>query len=200
MDSNIKGIALCGHQGSGKTTTAISAKGLPGVLAEKFSFADALREEVAFAYYAVEVSNAKAKGYPPLRNWEEFRDKLVAEMIDPTTKTKWRPVLQAWGVMRRSEDEDYWLDLVVEELDDWHPEGEAFAIIDDCRFPNEYTGLCQLGFRFFRLEEDPNVDHEHNDTHESEAHWKNFTYYERVGWYAPIDRADNIIEFRRMID
>lgn len=146
-------VATLGPIGSGKTTIAnelaVQTGGVVG------SFAQALRNEVYKAILVNDGFVAAARAY--------------REMRDPETKDAWRPVLQAWGEMRRRQDPDYWvkkLEIVIDQ-------NETF-FVDDCRYQNEYTMLERKGFVFIRLMGRSRYQDEHILEHISEHQWRTF--------------------------
>ena len=122
-------VAISGKAGSGKSTLAhLLAERLPG--ARVYSFADALRDEVAREFGIPREWTKERKlelmptdFYCPVCNgWQMERPMLIRE------------VLQEWGAFKRSKDLDYW----IKRLDDRiRAEGARYAIIDDLRYQNE---------------------------------------------------------------
>lgn len=47
--------------------------------------------------------------------------------------------------------EDFWINLMLADMDDWQKEGFNFFICDDCRFPGEIIRLRKYGFKVVRL-------------------------------------------------
>lgn len=75
---------------------------------------------------------------------------------DPELKEKvLRPLLVAWGMARRHQNENYWADLLAETVE-YEASVQSFfkergmktfyAVISDWRFPNELLRLQELGF------------------------------------------------------
>lgn len=156
MQSDIKGIALCGAPGSGKTSIANELAELLGW--ERLSFADPLKDDVADAL-------TEALGASP--GVERLRMQTVG------TKDEYRPLLQAWGSFFRRRDPKYWVDAVREQI---HPGGHY--VIDDCRYRNEYEMLRERGFVFVLLQSGPTTRPLPPDQfdHESERDWPDFQY------------------------
>lgn len=94
-----------------------------------------------------------------------------------------RERLQRLGVAVRDIDPDTWVDLLTSDLAEWH--SARPVVVDDCRFPNEYQALRELGFVFIKVIADPNdrllrLRRSGKTTtpaqlmHASEAHWEEF--------------------------
>ena len=47
--------------------------------------------------------------------------------------------------------EDFWVNLMLVDMEDWKKEGYDFFICDDCRFPSEVKRLREQGFKVVRL-------------------------------------------------
>lgn len=63
-----------------------------------------------------------------------------------------RAKLQGLGVGVRDLDEDAWCNMAVRRIKDLHASGRASRfVVDDCRFPNEYWALKELGFVMVRI-------------------------------------------------
>lgn len=162
---SVQRIALLGQPGTGKTTIADAWAELTG--GALLGFAHALKDEVAYAIVAVETHLTEEER-------ERLYSRIRAEMDDPTTKDQYRGILQWWGTdYRRAQDDRYWLDKLHARVCSLSP--DVPIAIDDCRFPNEYDLLRELGFRFVRLEVGDHVREmgAHAD-HESERHWPSF--------------------------
>ena len=97
-----------------------------GLKPHRISFATPLKEQAAME-----------NGYD--RDWRKFKEDQPEE---------YRNYCQEMGASARAEDEDYWVDLWVErlneiqekELNQYGPDGqwqESIVIVDDCRYPNE---------------------------------------------------------------
>jgi len=150
----LQGVALVGEPGSGKTSTGEALLTLMG--GKRISFAGALKDELSL------LLSSHYKG----------RQRSVRhEMDDPATKDRFRPLLQALGSFRRDEDIDYWVRDGIRGI---HPEG--FFVVDDCRYPNEYTKLREFGFKFVRLESGATTRPltGAQAEHGSEAYWRDF--------------------------
>ncbi|KKM99142.1 hypothetical protein LCGC14_1150880 [marine sediment metagenome] len=69
-----------------------------------------------------------------------------------------RPAMQFMGteVMREFAGkyfgtEDFWVNLMLADMEEWKKEGYTFFICDDCRFPGEVKRLREEGFKVVRL-------------------------------------------------
>jgi hypothetical protein len=60
-----------------------------------------------------------------------------------------RGLLQWLGNTMREYDEDVWINAALQDIDS-HFKGGRACVIDDCRFPNEYNKLQELGAYFIR--------------------------------------------------
>lgn len=176
----IRGIALVGPPGSGKTTIADELSKLLGW--ERRSFATALKDELADALDTT--TPAEYRVYH-----RDYRDGMT--YLDQ--KENYRPLLQAWGVFRRGMDPDYWVKHLLRSVDDDQP-----FIVDDCRFPNEYDMLVDRGFAFVRLAPGETVRELTLVAagHESEIHWPKFNVDLELSYEAgPGNQALRIAEY-----
>jgi hypothetical protein len=161
-------IAICGKPGSGKTTIAKAlVERLEGGI--HMSFANGVRVEAAWALAgAVSVGAADRVAYAA--------ERYLEAMMDPATKDQYRHLLQVWGTeFRRKENDNYWVHVLEAALE-FYPERPV--VIDDCRFPNEYSLLKSYGFTFVVLD-DGETTREQGETeaaHESEQHWPHFSF------------------------
>lgn len=150
-------IALIGGFGSGKTTIANAWCDI--VNGQRLSFADALRWEIARA-----LANADSSSGPG----KEF---YYNQMIDITTKDKYRTILQWWATFRREQNPRYWIEKVEAQLDAL---GDQPVALDDCRLNNEHDFLVEQGFKFIKLLDGPTIrrQSEQQEAHVSELDWK----------------------------
>lgn len=80
---------------------------------------------------------------------------------DGTEKLRW--LLQAIGTFFREIDADYWIKLLFKDIDEEaalrkrFKEAQEFIVITDCRMPNEYQALKNRGFKFIRIQVEPEV-------------------------------------------
>lgn len=160
-------LALIGPPGSGKSTIATAWLGLHPQAEDtaKLSFADHLRWELAEAF--------------ALREGLDTKD-MFFRLADPSQKTKWRGLLQAWGQARRDVvDIDYWVDVIAKRIDYMETRQFARVAVDDLRYPNEHVMLRAKGFAIVRLAPGPDTVEALTDPqahHESEVHWPHFSY------------------------
>lgn len=119
-------IAISGKQGSGKTT-----------LAEEFIKNHDFKH-ISFAK-AIKETAMKERGL----SWEEAFG-----------KDKNREVLQEVGRKKRAENPDYWVEIVMKEIEE-NPEENY--VLDDMRFMSEFTPLKDAGFTMVRIDADESV-------------------------------------------
>lgn len=137
-------VGLTGFAGCGKDATFHAlASECDGAL--RFAFADALKREVAEVRECTVEELEASKGEPAVRN-----------------------LLQRWGMMRRQQREDYWVQQVAAQIKALRP---RVAIITDVRFANEIDWLRRQGGVLARVER-PGVGPV-ND-HVSEFEWQQF--------------------------
>jgi hypothetical protein len=157
-------IALTGHAGAGKDTTAdlLVAHGR----FRKLAFADALRGEVSNAF-SVSLDDLNA---PHLKNVATValrmrlapRDFLAAVVLSlsaasPNHRTplsdEWldeprspRQIMQWWGTeYRRAQSPGYWTQQLIARLAYYRREGETRFVVTDVRFDNEAHALRMAG-------------------------------------------------------
>lgn len=161
-------IALIGAPGSGKSSIAKEYALLVG--GAKMSFADGLREEVAYALAAADaLQNISRDAFAARQLVRHY----MALMTNVDTKDTYRSLLQFWGTeFRRGVDDDYWVKRFTRRAE---RRGTAIAV-DDCRFPNEYAALKKLGFKFVLLEPGDTTREltAVQAKHESEKYWPKF--------------------------
>lgn len=183
-------LAFLGPQGSGKTTMAKATIEEANQFGEfdyiaHLSFADALRVEVMEILKARKIFDA---GSTP-------------DMLrDPVYKLRYRPLLQAWGALRRELNINYWRDIVLNDIAQIDREWEhPLLVIDDCRYFNEYDGLKDAGFRFVRLGANPDYP-TINVTHESERDWPQMPYHVYLNWVPTEDRINQLTQVKDWIE
>lgn len=118
-------IGLCGYAGAGKDAVFRAMQELRTDVV-RVAFADALKTEVA-----------EACGVP----LEELEQ----------NKPKFRELLQAWGVWRRSQNPDYWVSQAADKCYVVATEGKT-SVITDVRFQNEVGWIKENGGVVIRVE------------------------------------------------
>jgi DNA polymerase III delta prime subunit len=130
----VKLIAFYGPPGSGKTTACAYLARTRGAV--EINFADALREELAWALVTT-------SGLPPAR-WADNHFLTVAEMKDPATKTPFIPLLQAWGAFRRGQNPHYWVIQWLQGVRAAREMGSESVVCGDLRYDNEREAIYHL--------------------------------------------------------
>jgi hypothetical protein len=149
-------IAFYGEPGAGKSTCArllIEFVGTELGPYKRAAFADALRLELA------DILAAKLGGTPLY--W-------FGRMTDPQTKEEYRPLMQAYGALRRHLDPDHWVTQLLETL----ASSLGVWTVDDVRYDNEFAALKRKGFRFVLVERPGHTNARANMSHESEQDWR----------------------------
>lgn len=176
-------LAFIGPQRSGKTTTAEFVARMTEDEAVVMPFSAGVLNEV---FRGVISANGRRPDAMALEDmYEQYRE----------DKDHWRPLMVAWGMWRRSSNEDYWLDRWVraatEARDYW---GEDVHLLsDDCRFPNEYAMLKDEGFQFIRLAPNP-ADDGRGAQEAPEAHFAGFKWDHYLPWMPVTERYKNLKE------
>ena len=150
----MKNIALVGPMKCGKDT--IASFFIQNLGYKRIAFADAMKKEVC------EILN----NYPTSPNTKPW----TPESIDKH-KDFFRPLLQWWGQYRRSEDPDYWVRIVSNQLNiaDKH-------VVTDPRYINELEFLQKNNFFIVRIKPKKELQVSENElNHISEQQWKEFT-------------------------
>lgn len=143
-------IGLTGPMRAGKSTAAMHLVVKHGFV--RLSFATALRKDCALMLAAA--------GCGSFREIEE-------EMRAASSKEKYRSLLQWYGVFRRDQDPEHWVEPVRRRCQMLLSRGLSVAI-DDVRFMNEATMIRELGGRVACIESGRAVISEH----ESERDWQ----------------------------
>lgn len=139
----MKIIGISGKIGVGKTTlTNKLMRMLPGTWV-RLAFADALKREVA-----VKFGFDRKFCYTP-----EGKDTEVH--IPRVGYLKVREIMQWYGVARREENPDYWIEAARKEIEALRRRGIDGVIIDDVRFENEARYVRANGDLLVRLEPYP---------------------------------------------
>ena len=96
----------------------------------------------------------------------------------PEVKQRFRKILQYWGTeYRRKQDDQYWLKAWKRKTENLADSIEVVCV-PDCRFPNEYEFLLNLGAFVFRVER-PALN-SNADSHISENALDNVDYWDAV--------------------
>lgn len=150
-------IALCGGQGSGKTTLAkylVDAHGFT-----KISFADPI--------YAMMSSllRGDARALPKEEPLEALGGKTLRHALQ-TLGTEWG---------RAHIGDDIWVSAAIRNIQD----AGADVVIDDVRFLNEYEALLGVGAEFYKIHR---VGHDSvsTDSHASEQAYSSFEVNEVI--------------------
>jgi len=116
----------------------------------KTSFAKKLRSEVHKAMHAVmeEQTCSEREGLRVLceREGVEYEPFACRDTMDPFGKQRY--LLQAWGMKRRNEHADYWVEKVEEEIASRQPD---FVLISDLRFENEAAYIASVEGKTVRV-------------------------------------------------
>ena len=132
-----KVIGLCGYAGAGKDYVYGLLREFFGyATVKRYALADEVRREAAREVLNATGSSGLVLAHAPRKDlgvWQK-----------PYTPAQ-RALLQWWGTeFRRSQDPDYWVDLMAaklqEESDDW-----PLQVVTDVRFENEATMIRSLG-------------------------------------------------------
>lgn len=182
MTAPLRGIALIGSPGSGKSSIAQALVDLhvDGRKWERRSFASTLKDELACLLCGTDWLNSNAR-------------KLRGYMDDVRHKDSFRGLLQALGMFRRNTAHpDYWVKKTIVQM---FP--DRCYVVDDCRMPNEYEALRNLGFKFVRLADGPHVREMPADQAgpESEQHWPTWDVDLELPYSEGVDsQAQRIVE------
>lgn len=180
----IKGIALLGQPGSGKSSVGKAISELTGWIV--LSFADPLKEDL---------SNFLSD----TNDWITQAEYL-SMMYDPSTKDQYRPMLQAYGAFRRAEDPYYWVGRMRNVLD--RDASLTFSpsrfVVDDCRYANEAQMLREHDFAFVHLLPGPTTRPLEGvlALHESEKEWQTLPFGLELPFKEGVDKqAKTILGF-----
>ncbi len=139
--SNIKVIGITGHLTSGKDTFFSLLDYLYPEKFRRLAFADGLKGEL----------DALVK--------KEFGFSLFACVA--SQKAVIRPLLIGWGMARRNQEKDYWINSLLKKMDDLcsldkecFPEYEPITVVTDVRYENEVLALRKKygdGFKLVKV-------------------------------------------------
>lgn len=129
----------------GKDTAVSAICAAYSVLARRYAFADALREQLEAAALDQWLQDGfdaetwtRTSGIAHLCSWAGVPYEPAAE--------KQRALLQWWGMWRREDDPDYWVKQVAQAIERDQP---AFALLADLRFNSE-RAICDYTVRMDR--------------------------------------------------
>lgn len=125
----------------------------------RYAFADALRQEVNQAYLSAggwrqlfgtwEFMQHNGN-FVELPEWVRQGYEEDPEINEQYPFGKQRTLLQWWGTeYRRSVEENYWVRQLAEQIEKEKP---AYALITDCRFPNEFAWVQSVGGKTVRVD------------------------------------------------
>lgn len=161
-------LAVSGHMGSGKDSTAISVMEELGREYTHLPFAFKLKEEaqeiIDFLWAAEERTTAGAElaeyQNAPVRKCEHMVELLWDDVKSGSVKSAYdrvpsnRAALQYWGTpVRREQDTNYWVKpSVAASLQAVSLDSPKFVIVTDARFPNEADAIRDMGGVVVRLD------------------------------------------------
>jgi len=163
-------IGLVGRKFSGKDTAFLAIRSILGDGAQRFSFADPIKEALACMFY-VDV--------------ELFHDPEKKEVPQQLLRGKTpRSIMQWFGtdVMRNQFADDFWIERMSRVLKD-HSGG--IVVITDVRFPNEAETIIKNGGKLLHINADDRLEPMAKDAHESEK------LIERIVKEFPTTQIDN---------
>ena len=171
-------IAFCGKKGSGKTFLADTIiEYNRHILAQKFSFADPLRDMLSQIGFNEEHFNGDLKNI----GLSQFGNKSYREIIQ-TLGTDWG---------REMIHPDIWINRMNDRLNNIPK--DVWLIVDDIRFENEYNFLKEKGFSIIKVisttddyKEDKHISEQLN----VEADYQLYNTFDNV----VIDNLTNILE------
>ena len=130
-----------------------------------YNFADALKS-VAMNLFGLTREQCYGTG-------EQKNEEISVNRPDTEVKFKSREFLQHFGTdICRSLKSDIWTSYCLRQIVD---EASEFAVIGDCRFPNEVEAIHEAGGKVIRLTRRVN-----EDSHESETALDNFVGFDSV--------------------
>lgn len=176
-------LAFVGPQRSGKTATAKAVGSAQETTTVIAPFSRGVLQEVFTGLIS-------ASGRLP--------DKMLLEEVQAkyeSDKELFRPLIVAWGMFKRTMAPDYWIQhwerTLADALQYWGKDCHIF--VDDCRFPNEYDKLREMGFTFIRLAGNPEEaerNFQESVTQEPELYSKDFEVDHTIPWMSLEDRVE----------
>lgn len=156
-------ISLSGKIGVGKTAVSnMLMELLPGSV--RIAFGDPLKRECSKLYsFPLELCYSEAG-----KKTTVFLGDIGIELLGADCLTV-REVLQKHGMMRRAQDEDYWVKQMREYLKCARISRVPYIINDDCRMPNEADLIREFGGSLYRLQPYPGWKPGKNSDHISET-------------------------------
>jgi len=134
-------IGFTGHKLNGKTTASnylmqriINESEIP-VKVERINMKDSIIEEMK-------------ENFPvTLEGYSETYDRTVPELFS-TKPDLMRKLMQDYGLMRRREDPEYWVNRWCERV---KRSSADFIIVDDIRFINEFDIVQRVGGKVYKI-------------------------------------------------
>lgn len=135
-------IGLSGSIGAGKSEFARHLEAAHGFV--RIAFGDAIKEEVArFLRRTIKMHLAAiGKGFTNEEGW----DHLIHDLLYVYRDDFARALLQEWGMMRRAQHPDYWVQV-------WllRARGHARVVNDNVRMRGEAEAIVGLGGRLIKI-------------------------------------------------
>lgn len=157
----LRGMALFGYPGSGKSTTAAYLQERWGY--EKLALAEDLRWTLITMLAAEDMVPASIPFTVQVDDeGEEYKEYDMEAFYEYTqnreTKSQIRPLLRALGGYGRSLDLRWWIDRVLAQMEDLDP--AQCVVIEDTRYFNEFDALRENGLLLVRIDgrRDTSVD------------------------------------------
>jgi hypothetical protein len=141
IHSIVIGLGFRARSGKDSAAAAIIGTHSNQYSIKRFAFADELKREVnEMAQQAGGMQNLflKHKGIWP--SWVGYEKDAPIDYLCPEGKQ--RRLLQYWGVYRREQDENYWVEKVAKKISEDQP---MVALVSDLRFKNEKKWIEQYG-------------------------------------------------------
>ena len=143
-----------------------------------------------------------------------FGDKVksvCSDLFKMPVEYKNRQLIQDVAEKMKEIDNNVWINFVIGTINQIDPYCEMKWIIDDCRFPNEYQKLKEIGFQFIYIKIDKNtqtqniinkygnkyLEHINNMDHISEKHIDTLGYTDNnmiVEHFTDIKSANEFVD------